>query len=133
MKSATPDLPAVEQGENLSDYKDHLVVIESGWTVQAGTDTQYGKSDPVKCKAWAFVSDGNASGWKFLGDDVLIFQKTLKRQLEDAGTADDFGGRLTQGTKREGQRANPNEWFIAPPTKDEQKLLDKWTPTADSF
>lgn len=127
MKKATSDLPEIEQGENISDYKDHLIVVEQGWLYKTGIDTAYGQSEAVVGSVWAYTGDGENNGWKSLGSETMIFQKTLRRQLQDAGNAEDFGAKLVQGTKREGQRANPNEWAFVAPSGDEEAILDAFT------
>lgn len=108
--------PAGEIGEQLGDYKNHLIVFTDA---RAGTrDTRHGNRDTIEANVWVYVD----ATWKNLGE-VPVFWKGVIFQIKEAG-GEPLGGVLQQGTLR-----NPNEWVLKAPTdKALKKALDEWTP-----
>jgi hypothetical protein len=117
MKTADKELPEQNQGPKLSDYEGQLIVVQAGWT-EGSRDTSYGARPTVEASIWVY--DEEAKEFDSLGA-VPIFFRTVQSQLKEAGSEDDFGGVLLQGTDR-----NKNEWHLATPSAAQAKLLAKF-------
>ena len=124
MKAPNKELPDQDRGDRLTDFVNHLVVVEKGAAMKKLDKPNQYSDEAVFGTVWVHVN----GSWKCLGDTPVFF-RTVQKQLLNDGQDDDYGGVLVQGTAR-----NPKEWAIVPARNtEEDAILAAWNRNADSF
>lgn len=88
-----------------------LFTVES---VEKDIETQFGKSDAIKCDVAALDGNHKAETW----DGALIFPRVLQSQLRGAAGGGKVLGRLGKGEAKKGQSA---PWVLSDPTDEDKQ------------